>query len=118
MKRIEPVSIWVNGSLKQANFINMYIVNDNLRDSATFYYALIQEEDNLMLANGNLTMSGEEYEAWDESGNINDNAYIWGAKKLNLVIIDEPIPEENNAPEESTDIPFNEDITGSHNIIN
>lgn len=93
MKQIEPISIWKNGESFEANLLNAYIINDNLATSCTFYYQLCSsgeatEEAPLVigqtLADGNVTMSGEDYLNWDDS---NDAAYLYIAKKLNLTIL-------------------------------
>lgn len=93
MKSIEPILIWKNGESQEANILNAYIINDNLATSCTFYYQLCSsgegtEEAPLVigqtLADGNVTMSGEDYLNWDDS---NDAAYLYIAEKLNLTII-------------------------------
>jgi len=33
MKKIDPVTIWKNGEQLKANFLNAYIINDNLQSS-------------------------------------------------------------------------------------
>jgi hypothetical protein len=83
----------------------MYIVNDNLSTSATFYYQICNVEETpappveegqgfsspiqttQVLFNGNLTMSGEDYENWGDSGDINAEAYTWATQQLNLVLV-------------------------------
>lgn len=91
MRQIEPVNVWINGQQKQANQLSMYIINDNLTDSVTFYYALLtvsgEKQTSTQVAQGNLTMSGTEYETWGDSGNINDEAYVWAAAQLNLTLV-------------------------------
>ena len=90
MKQIQPVSIWYNGSLVNANIFNLYSINDNLSTSATFYYALYSgtiDELGTKLAEGNLTMEGFDYDAYSSSPDSNSYAYQWGATKLNLTII-------------------------------
>ena len=91
MKAIQPVQVWKNGEEKQANALNLILINDDLATSATFYYQLFasstDEEGNVsseQLADGNVGMSGEDYQNWDDS---NDGAYNYCAGKLNLVII-------------------------------
>lgn len=86
MKKINPVSVWVSGQNLSATLLTLSIVGDNLIDSATFYY-LLSTEDNQSVANGNLTMTPEEYAAWDESTNVNQAAYEWAAGKLNLTLV-------------------------------
>lgn len=94
MKQIEPLQIWKNGESKTANILNAYIINDNLETSCTFYYQLCEggqgtEEMPLIqgntLADGNVTMQGENYLTWDGSNNY---AFTYIAEKLNLTLID------------------------------
>ena len=91
MKSINNVQVWKNGEEKQANTFNLILINDDLATSATFYYQLIasstDEEGNVsteQLADGNCSMSGEDYTNWDDS---NDGAYNYVAGKLNLTIV-------------------------------
>jgi len=85
MKQINPVAMWVNGSNMNAIFINLYSINDNLENSATFYYALLSAE-NKSLAAGNLTISGEDYEVWGAKEDVNLAAFDWACAKLNLTL--------------------------------
>ena len=94
MKTIQPINVWVNGEQKVANQFNLRIIEDDLSNSATFYYELINqtipdEGDpvNTVLANGNSSLSGEEYDAWDDSGDVNNEAYVLIAAKLNLTLV-------------------------------
>jgi len=93
MKSIEPVQAWKNGEQLEANLLNAYIINDNLATSCYFYYSLNTSGDGTeaiplvlgqVVAEGNLTMSGEDYIAWDNS---NEQAYQYIAEKLNLTLI-------------------------------
>jgi len=93
MKPIQPVTIWKNGESQEANLINAYIVNDNLESSCSFYYSLNASGEGTeamplvigqTLAFGNITMSGEDYLAWDNS---NEAAYTYIAQQLNLTLI-------------------------------
>jgi hypothetical protein len=87
MKTIQSVPIWNNGSPKNATILNAYSVSDNLIDSATFYYALLSS--NLeQLAQGNLTMSGADYQDWQQ----NTFAWEWIASELNLTITGDYVP--------------------------
>jgi hypothetical protein len=103
MKQIESISIWDNGTNANATILNAYCINDNLSTSATFYYALLSETK-AQLAQGNLTMSGEVYDAWE----TNDYAYNWIATELNLTITGdyvEPVtPEVVETLETDTEI--------------
>ena len=89
MKSIEPIQIWKNGESQEATLLLAYIINDNLESSCTFYYQLCssgEQPDTIgqSLADGNVTMSGDDYLNWDNS---NDAAYSYIAEKLNLVIL-------------------------------
>jgi hypothetical protein len=93
MKSIEPVQAWKNGEQLEANLLNAYIINDNLESSCSFYYSLNTSGDGTeamplvlgqVVAEGNITMSGEDYIAWDNS---NEAAYAYIAEKLNLTLI-------------------------------
>jgi len=93
MKQIEPVQVWKNGEQLEANLLNAYIINDNLATACSFYYSLNTSGDGTeamplvlgqVVAEGNLTMSGEDYLAW---GGSNDIAFAYIAEKLNLTLI-------------------------------
>lgn len=102
MKSIEPVSIWVDGSVKEANKLNLYLVHDDLKSTCTFYYGLLIEEEvsegaadpsggpshmtnrQTILAQGNLVMNGDDYQNWNSEEDINQAAYEWVAGKLSL----------------------------------
>jgi hypothetical protein len=86
MKQIQPVSIWYNGIMVQATIFNMISISDNLSTSATFYYQLFTDI-NQQVAEGNLTMTGFDYEAYSTSPDSNSYAYQWGATQLNLTIV-------------------------------
>jgi len=86
MKQIQPVSIWYNGIMVMATIFNMNSINDNLTSSATFYYQLFTDI-NQQVAEGNLIMTGFDYEAYSSSPDSNNYAYQWGATQLNLTII-------------------------------
>ena len=93
MKQIEPITIWKNGERQEANLLNAYIINDNLQSICSFYYSLCASGEGTeamplvigqTLAEGNITMSGDDYLAWDNS---NEAAYVYIAEKLNLTLI-------------------------------
>ena len=86
MKQIQPVSIWYNGQMVQATIFNMTSISDNLSSEAVFYYQLLSATD-IQLVNGNLTMTGFDYEAYSTSPNSNAYAYQWGATQLNLTLV-------------------------------
>jgi hypothetical protein len=86
MKAIQPVTIWVNGETKQGVWLNAYIINDNLSDSATFYWNILDVTE-LQLAQGNLTIQGQDYIDWNANPDINDDAYLWISLQLGLTLI-------------------------------
>ena len=86
MKAIQPVLIWANGSNSQATQLSLTIINDNLSTSATLYYQLLSE-DGTQLAQGNLTIEGEEYQSWGEASDVNNEAYVITANKLSLTLV-------------------------------
>jgi hypothetical protein len=90
---IQPVSIWANGQSKQASELDARIIYDDLATSAIFYYELKEatthDENGVasggsVLSVGNVSMDGQDYIDWDNS---NEQAYVYIAGKLNLVII-------------------------------
>jgi len=86
MKQIQPVSIWYNGLMVSATIFNMVSTNDNLINSATFYYALFVDP-NFQVTDGVLSMGGADYIAYSTSTTANDYAYEWGATQLNLTLV-------------------------------
>lgn len=109
MKSIVALPIWVDGQVKQANTLNLYVVNDDLKSTCTFYYALLEKvevpepepasegvpvipaplqprQSYNLLAQGNLTMGGEDYTNWNGQADINAAAYEWAANKLSLTL--------------------------------
>jgi hypothetical protein len=91
MKTITAIPSWINGQSVQATILNAYAINVALGVSATFYYALLDE--NLAgIAQGNLTMTGEAYTQWT----VDSYAWDWIAAQLNLTITGDyvpPVPE-------------------------
>lgn len=88
MKTIKPIFIWSNGATEIASVLYMYISYDDLQTQATFQYSLLT--DSLVtLANGQFTMSGADYQNWDDS---NEAAYLYAGHLLNLEITGDYIP--------------------------
>jgi hypothetical protein len=88
MKQIQPIQIWVNGQEQTGNWINAYIINDNLQDSATFYWAIFTADtDGVQLSAGNLLMVEPDYSVWDSTADINAAAYAWICDQLSLTLI-------------------------------
>jgi hypothetical protein len=87
MKQIQPVVFPLN--LGTAVILNAYCINDNLSTSATFYYALLSDTQS-QLQQGNLTMTGEDYDNWA----TNDYAYEWVAEQIDVTIIGNFVTED------------------------
>jgi hypothetical protein len=88
MKQIQSIQIWVNGSVQTGNYINAYIINDNLQDSATFYWAIFSAEaGGNKLSEGNLRIVEPDYSVWDSTADINLAAYQWICDQLGLTLI-------------------------------
>ncbi len=85
MKQIQPLTLWVNGQQQTATLFNLIIINDNLLNSATFYYQLL-DADATKLADGNLTIGEPDYDVWGASADINLAAYQWAATQLNITL--------------------------------
>ena len=88
MKNIQPIQIWVNGLMQTASELDARIINDDLSNSATFYWELkttsTEEQPAVQLAQGNANISGEDYDNW---GGDNDYAYAFIAKQINVSIL-------------------------------
>jgi hypothetical protein len=88
MKNIEPIQIWKNGQQLTASVLDAIIINDNLSSSCTFYWMLKEadqeEQAGQTLADGNATMTGEDYDGWDGS---NDYAFDYIASQINVTIL-------------------------------
>jgi hypothetical protein len=88
MKQIQPIQIWVSGQEQTGNWINAYIINDNLKDSATFYWAIFTADTSgIQLAQGNCTIVEPDYGVWDDTADINLAAYQWICSQLGLTLI-------------------------------
>jgi len=85
MKQIQPIEIWVNGANQTATLFNLIIINDNLLNSATFYWQLLDADAN-KLADGNLTIGEPDYNVWGSTSDVNQAAYEWAASKLNITL--------------------------------
>jgi len=85
MKQIVPFTIWVSGQQQTASLFSLLSINDNLKDSATFYWQLL-DVDTVKLQDGNLTMDAADYAIWSSAQDINEAAYQWAAAKLNITL--------------------------------
>jgi hypothetical protein len=88
---IQSQTIWVNGELKEANYLTCSIFSDDLKSVAIFFWQLqyetTDENGNTIypvLVQGNVAISGENYDVWGTSADINYAAYQYVASELNL----------------------------------
>ena len=90
-KQIQPQQVWVNGESKVAEFLDANGINVVLFTTGGFYWTLwtkvVDAEGNDVpgeqVAQGNLQMTTEEYQLWQED----EYAIEWVAAQLNLTII-------------------------------
>jgi hypothetical protein len=92
MVQIQPVSVWYNGQVIQAKYLNAYVINDNLSTFAQFWWGLYAEgtspdSPGINVASANLTIAGQDYIDWNANPDINQAAYTWIAGQLGLTII-------------------------------
>ena len=94
MANIQPITTWFQGAEHQANVFSLYSTGDNLIDSATFQYQLIEEiiispeeQNSQTLITGQLSINGADYAQWDAEVDANAWIYNWAAGQLNLTII-------------------------------
>jgi len=88
MKQIQPVQIWNNGSIQTGYWINAIIINDNLLNSAIFYWSIYTAETGgNKISEGNLTINEPDYSVWDNTADINLAAYQWICSQLGLTLI-------------------------------
>ena len=102
MKEIQSVQMWNNGQAVEATILNAYAVNVTLGTAATFWWGLL-DESKVVLTQGNLNMTGEDYTKWGAN-----DSYAWEfiATTLNLTIIGDYVPTTTTttteAPVETT----------------
>lgn len=93
---ITPIQIWKDGQVKSAEVFKLRSIADDLATSASFYYELCTEEpvgeDGItpvgqVLSNGNISISGQDYQDWGAGSDINQWIYDWAADQLGLTII-------------------------------
>ena len=102
MKEIQSVQMWNNGQAVEATILNAYAVNVTLGTAATFWWGLL-DESKVVLTQGNLNMTGEDYTKWGAN-----DSYAWEfiATSLNLTIIGDYVPTTTTttteAPVETT----------------
>jgi len=86
MKQIQPLTIWKDGISEDAIYIKLYISYDDLESFCMFQYQLL-DTNMYPIAEGNRSVSGQEYTDWGASGDSNNEAYQIVATMLNLTLI-------------------------------
>lgn len=96
-KQIQPVNVWVNGTSKEAKYLQVTGINDNYESSATNYWQMFTmvidgegvESVGEAVTQGNLTISGQDYINWGDQPAmaINEWIYNWVATQLNLQLV-------------------------------
>jgi hypothetical protein len=86
MKNIQPITSWANGQSVVATQINVASDYDDLATTAIFKYQILSA-DSLTVAEGKLTISGNDYQIWGSTVDVNDSAYAWVASQLNLTLV-------------------------------
>jgi hypothetical protein len=86
MKNIQSINVWKNGTIIAATKLQVNIVFDNLQNTATFFYQLLEvvNAEFFPIAEGNVYMGSTDYTSWDRSI---DDAYSYVAGELNLTIV-------------------------------
>ena len=84
MKEIQPVVFPLN--MGTAIYLNLVGQSDNLVDTAIFYYALLNANEN-RITESTLKMDGADYADYSSNAQSNDFAYSWAANKLNVTLL-------------------------------
>ena len=97
MKQIQPITIWINGEEKIAEYISVTGVYDNNATEAKEYWQLYTKivdeqgvaETGEQIAQGNISISGQDYINWGDQPamNVNEWIYDWVAQQINATII-------------------------------
>ena len=97
MKQISPVQIWTNGVSKTAEFLQVTGINDNYESAAVNYWQLFTKVEDAegnevageSVAQGNSSISGQDYINWGDQPAMKINEWIYNfvASELNLVIL-------------------------------
>ena len=86
MRNIQPLTIWKDGSSEDAVYLKLYISYDDLESFCMFQYQLL-DVNNYPIAEGNRSITGQEYINWKNSNDSNKEAYQIVATMLNLTLI-------------------------------
>lgn len=98
MTKIQPLTLWVDGTQKTAKWLEVVGIGDNFTDAAQILWRLREnvagvdgETDSAgnALQMGSLTIDGQDYIDWGNVPAMAVNKWIvdWTAGKLNLTIV-------------------------------
>lgn len=96
MRQIQPVNILVQGTYVPATYFDVECLFDDLKTKAKFRYSYISATpDNnpegsiiyQVLQSEKIIMEGQDYVNWGNSGDINNDAIVWVADQVNVVLI-------------------------------
>lgn len=85
IKNIQPVTIWSEGEFVNVVKLGVKISDDDMIEKAVFQYSLYTDK-NVPLTGGYINIDGEDYHNWGYTGDANQEAMIWVANKLNIVL--------------------------------
>ena len=83
MRAIKPLDIWSNGETLTAVCLKLYISYDDLATMAALHYSLCDVND-VTIYEGQVLITGTDYENWGASVDSNSEAYVIAAAQLNL----------------------------------
>jgi len=84
--RINLTFIWNKGVEKEAIYLNVESIQDNLETEAKFYYTLLDENYKTLIA-GNISIVGNDYIQWLGNDFATNWIMNWIAAQLNLTPI-------------------------------
>lgn len=82
---ITPLQVWNEGEQVEVNKLGIEISYDNLVSSASFKFVLFKDDDAIIT--GYCVLDGQDYIDWGYSSDINEDAIIRIAAKLNLSLV-------------------------------
>lgn len=85
MRNIQPLDIWSDGDTKTAVALSLYISYDDLATQAALVYKL-HDNIGVIIYEGQILFSGQEYLNWGNSGDSNAEAYTLAASHLNITL--------------------------------
>lgn len=83
VKPIDRIKIWKDGKLFDADDLKVICVYDDFESEAKLYYEL-QDSTGVMVTNGNVSITGADYDQYAARPNHPDRAILLTMKYLNL----------------------------------